>query len=339
MTPETVTVVVCTYNRAASLRRALDSLVVQETGGAFLYEILVVDDGSTDDTHAVVQEAAAAAGVPVRYVREECGRGVAGARNRGIAEADSDWIAFCDDDQLAAKDWLENLLAAASQTGASCVGGPIGLDLPAGQEAQLGPVCRTILGEHVFADEPIVFRGRELPSSGNLLVARRVFETVERFDTTLSSGEDADLLVRVRDAGYEIRNAPKAMMYHTVLPHRLEAAYFRWVSRRWGVNFARIDYKARGPLVTWILAKVRIAQALLVNMPLLLLARLRGDRAAALDRRCLVWRAEGYVRKAVQLIAPRLFPQRDFLEQLAFRKEREVFAPESESTERETGSS
>ena len=51
-----ITIVLATYNRAPMLRKALESLVQQETGGKFSYDILVVDDGSTDDTAAVVRE-------------------------------------------------------------------------------------------------------------------------------------------------------------------------------------------------------------------------------------------------------------------------------------------
>ena len=93
-----ISVVICTYNRASMLRLALDALVGQETGGAFTYEIVAVDDGSTDDTPAVIAEFAGNASVAVRRVAGG-GQGVAHARNRGAEEARGGWVAYTDDDQ------------------------------------------------------------------------------------------------------------------------------------------------------------------------------------------------------------------------------------------------
>jgi len=133
-----VSVVVCTYNRARLLAEALASLVRQQTGDRFQYEVLVVDNGSTDETPQVVAEAArlpAAAGgrssgpQSVRWVREPR-PGVAAARNCGVGNARGRWIAFFDDDQIAEPDWLAHLVEVARRTGAACVGGTVRLQLP-----------------------------------------------------------------------------------------------------------------------------------------------------------------------------------------------------------------
>ena len=78
-----VTVIVCTYNRSGMLRRALESLVGQKVPRSLSYEILVVDDGSTDNTKAIVEEMSAQPHVSIRYVLAE-GEGIASARNRGL---------------------------------------------------------------------------------------------------------------------------------------------------------------------------------------------------------------------------------------------------------------
>src|SRR2546421_689464 len=107
--PLDVSVVVCTYNRAALLRDALASLGVLQTDGRFRYEILVVDNASSDETPAVIEEEAARSPVPMRGVRE-ARPGVACARNRGVQETAAPWIAFFDDDQIADPGWLAELL-------------------------------------------------------------------------------------------------------------------------------------------------------------------------------------------------------------------------------------
>src|SRR3989337_795696 len=81
-----------TYNRARFIAEAVESILEQTLPPI---QVLIIDDGSTDDT----SELCAAFGEPVSYLRRE-NRGVAGARNAGIAAAEGDWIAFCDSDDL-----------------------------------------------------------------------------------------------------------------------------------------------------------------------------------------------------------------------------------------------
>lgn len=94
MSPD-ASVVIPTYNRARFIGPCLDSLLAQDYP-AERYEIIVVDDGSTDDTESVVRERA-----EVRYLRQERTLGPGAARNRGIAEARGDIVIFTDSDALA----------------------------------------------------------------------------------------------------------------------------------------------------------------------------------------------------------------------------------------------
>jgi glycosyltransferase involved in cell wall biosynthesis len=119
-----VSVVVPTHNRSGLLAQTLRSVLWQR--GVDL-EVLVVDDGSTDDTAAVV---AALNDPRVRLLRHGTPRGVSAARNRGVAAAGGRWLAFCDDDDLWAPDKLARQLAAAQATGRSWVyAGEVHIDL------------------------------------------------------------------------------------------------------------------------------------------------------------------------------------------------------------------
>ena len=118
----TITVVVCTRNRADRIAVALDSLGRLETDGAFRFDVLVVDNGSTDDTAAIVERIASGFPVTLRRIFEEQ-PGVGRARNRGVAESRGEWIAFFDDDQAADPRWLAELVALAERKQARCVGG------------------------------------------------------------------------------------------------------------------------------------------------------------------------------------------------------------------------
>ena len=110
MAPE-VSVVVPTHDRSRLLALTLRSILGQR--GVDL-EVIVVDDGSTDDTAEVV---AGLGDDRVRLLRHDTPQGVAAARNYGIAEAAGGWLAFCDDDDLWAPDKLARQLHAARETG------------------------------------------------------------------------------------------------------------------------------------------------------------------------------------------------------------------------------
>lgn len=98
----TVSVIIPTYNRRESLRRALDTVLVQEgLDWTFRAEVLVVDDGSTDGTPDVVR-----AYDKVQYLRHDVNRGPSAARNTGVAAATGEYVAFLDDDDL----WLPHKL-------------------------------------------------------------------------------------------------------------------------------------------------------------------------------------------------------------------------------------
>jgi len=332
MTQPLISVVICTYDRAQTLRRALDSVIGQDTGGGFSYEIVVVDDGSTDNTGEVVAEAAARAAVPVRCVREGRGRGIAVARNTGVTQASGEWMAFFDDDQLAPPNWIKDLLATALDQDARCVGGPRTLDLTPEQLAVLGPIRRALLGEELYPERPMMFEGKRLPTTGNLLIHREVFDTVSLFDTSMAfSGEDSDFLHRAQAAGFAAWTAPRAVVKHIIPDYRLTPDYFRWVSRRWGANFAKMDCKKRGKGKTLVLSVGRIGQAVLVTMPALVLTLLRRDQPRLGDLRCRLWRTQAHVRQTLQLLAPTLFAQRRFFAQLEFRKERQAFASDTDA--------
>lgn len=327
MTVETIdaSIVICTYNRAALLRDALASLVAQQTDGRFRYEVVVIDNASTDDTPAVIEDAGRTAPVPFRGVRE-AKPGVAAARNRGIAEARGEWVAFFDDDQVADPRWLAELVGFARDRGVRCVGGANRLLLPPGAPAELPPVCRALLGEPVDWPDPRRYDGPETPGAGNLLLHRSVFEQVGRFDESLrEAGEDTDLLGRIRAAGIEAWYTPLAVMHHVVPAYRATAAYFRWKAQINGGHVARKDHRRFGRALLVPLLAARLGQAAAVRAPRLLWSRLRGDAAAALGARCALWRTEGYARFALNLLAPRLFPQRAFFDRVEFRGERELF--------------
>lgn len=320
-----VSVIVPTYNRHEMLRNALRSLTLQETGNEFSYEIVVVDNGSTEPTMALVAEAAASSPVALRYVREEVG-GYSVALNRCVRESRGIWVALFDDDQLADPDWLEELLSAASITNAKVVGGSIRLQLPTGTTA-LTPLCRGLLGEYVSDGTAHIWRpGVEVPYGGNVLIAREVFRSVGLFDTSMTLGGcDTDLVERALALGAIVSIAPAAVVRHVIPPYRVTPGYFRWTSMRSGCNLAHRDYKRFGctKMISSFVANT--AKAMLVNLPVLIFSVLTRNATESVHRKCLIWRAVGYARATASLATRRSFEDGLFISRLEFRKERATF--------------
>jgi glycosyltransferase involved in cell wall biosynthesis len=324
MTRPLVTVVVCTYNRADFLKPALASLVAQQTGGAFDFEVLVVNNASTDGTGDVIADACRHAGGSIRHV-DEPAPGISICRNRGIAEARGSWIAFFDDDQLADPHWLAQLMVTAERESAPCVAGGRDLALPENSRRALAPFCRVLLGEDSGGPVSASRYGKKAaPNTGNLLIHRTVFEKVGAFNPSLTSGEDSDLHRRMLAAAIPVWYNPAALVQHIIPPHRLEDAYFLWASTRHGWNRARWERERLGWPRRVANPVARLLQAGLVFLPRLAWGRLRGDREQVLETRCLLARALGYLRGAAHWNLSPWFAQPSMADRLEFRSERQL---------------
>ena len=319
-----VSIVVCTFNRAPLLRRALDSLARQQTQGRFTYEIVVVDNASTDDTPRVIAAAAQAHAVAIRSVRETR-KGIAIARNRAIQESRGAWIAFHDDDQWAEPDWLGELMALAEKKNCLCVGGAVQLELPATNTRRLSPVCRGLLGEKTKITTEFRYNRQTGPGTNNWMIARTVFDEVGLFDEQLcsSGGEDADLYRRISAAGYACWYTPRAVVHHIIPEQRLEDQYMRWTALRQGGHVALREFYQWGRWKMPGIVAARLGQALLIYGPRYLAARVGRDAEKTLGARCLLWRSEGYLRYALKYLLPKLCRQRAFSSAMDFRAGRQ----------------
>ena len=124
MNPLKISVVICTYNRSESLKRTLTSVGEMTGMEPGVWELLIVDNNSNDDTRVVVEKFIGTLKVDCRYVFE-AKPGLSNARNRGIREARGESIAFTDDDVLVDPDWLRNVLGEFENADVACIGGKI----------------------------------------------------------------------------------------------------------------------------------------------------------------------------------------------------------------------
>ncbi|HEU0131826.1 MAG TPA: glycosyltransferase family A protein [Mycobacteriales bacterium] len=213
MTAPFVSVLVPTYNRAHLLDPALDSLLAQ-TYPHDAYEVVVVSDGSTDDTDAVLRRRLAARrpGDPELVFAPIPHGGLNTARNAALRTARGELLCFVDDDVLAPPGWLAALVAGyLAYPDAGAFGGPIRLDLerPAPRSCGREELGETVLDAGTEVCEPSVLYG------SNLAVTRAAVELVGPFDVTLpSSGDEEEWLRRLRAAGRRVLYLPDAEVRH-----------------------------------------------------------------------------------------------------------------------------
>jgi glycosyltransferase involved in cell wall biosynthesis len=209
----TVTAIVPTFNRAASLGDTLRALAAQDYPAA-LFEIVVVDNSSTDNTEDVVESVRRASPVPVRYFRKE-NRGPAVSRNYAIARSSGEVLAFTDSDCQMPADWIRTGIANLRE-GVGFVAGPV---LPINHPDRI---------PSFFAHQ--IDHGREdfIYATANVFYRRNIIETLGGFNETFGAypwgtpvgGEDTDLAWRVKRAGFGSVFVPENAVYHeaTTLP-------------------------------------------------------------------------------------------------------------------------
>jgi len=285
------TVAICTYNRADLLAGALESVLYQE-GDSGLYEILVVDNRSTDHTRAVV-EAAMQRDARVRYVHEET-QGIAAARNRAWQEGRGQYIAYLDDDGKASTNWLAVAARVIQQHAPDVFGGPFYAFFNTAPPAWF----REAYGSWEMGGLACELRDEQYLCAGNLVVRRAVFEALGGFDpcfghagAKLAYGEEVDFVrqVRMRLPGARIRYEPELRVSHLVRPEKYSLA---WQMRN---HFIEGGYRYRA--FTGGQGRVGLRHALgFVGLPILVLLE-AGPGVALRSRRRYPYWQNYYVEK------------------------------------------
>lgn len=236
ITEPLITVAICTHNRARSLERTLRRLAAVPHPAAGSWEVVVVDNASSDSTSSLLSSLAPT--LPLRWVTEPT-LGLSAARNRAIIESRGRWIAWTDDDVLVSDQWLAEYHRVLSGPDApDVVGGPV-RPLPDDEPVDFVAEALRVYPQ-VYA---VVDLGREegplwpghVPYGANMVI-RRDLLLQRGFDPDLGSsggvhllGEDTVVLDELLAAGATGRWLPKAAVDHCLPTERLNPAYVeRW---------------------------------------------------------------------------------------------------------------
>jgi glycosyltransferase involved in cell wall biosynthesis len=236
MTQPLISAIICTHNRAGYLGAAIASLVGQTYPHR---EVIVVDNGSTDGTRAVV--APYLDDPTVTYVYEAT-LGLSTARNRGAAIARGEILAYLDDDAEASPQWLAALAAGfADRPQAAIAGGYVGLQWPPGvvPPGWLSPTLAESLGAYdLGTDLRLITNPGQTPRGLNYAVRKAFLDSVGGFDPKLGrvgknllSNEELHLTELALGRGLEVLYLPKARVVHNVALERLRPGWF--LRRSW----------------------------------------------------------------------------------------------------------
>lgn len=236
-----VSVIVCSRNRADSLRRVLEALA--RSPAADDVEVIAVDNGSTDHTERVVAEVTAGASVRVRYLREPR-HGKAFALNRGVASAQGDLLCFTDDDVTLHGGWLRAFREAFRDP--ACLGAA-GRILPE-FDGDPPPWLPDAFPFPFRYDFGVTAGEARAPAFGaNMAYRRRAFERFGTFREDLGPtsanpiglGEDSEFCRRLMQAGELVRYVPEALVHHPVSRQQATKGFLRAWHFRLGRAMAR----------------------------------------------------------------------------------------------------
>lgn len=240
------TVIIPTYNGAQRLPAVLDCLAWQLGTRGIVWEVIVVDNNSSDATAQVVRDYQAQWSLdrPLRYVLE-LRQGAGNARNRGIREANSSLVGFLDDDNLPGLTWV----AAAYQFGqahpkagvyGSRIQGEFETPPPLGFDRISALLALTERGSEPL---PYVPEKKVLPPGAGLVVRRQAWLDNVPTDLVLTqkigkreAGEDLEVVLHIQKAGWQVWYNPHMRVFHRIPSHRLTRQYLKTLCRGIGLS-------------------------------------------------------------------------------------------------------
>ncbi|OHB63554.1 MAG: hypothetical protein A2Y77_03435, partial [Planctomycetes bacterium RBG_13_62_9] len=227
-----ISVIVSTRNRAELLRSCLEALGRQNGIAPDAYEIIVVDNGSSDNTEQVV-ETIRQRRPQIEYLYEEK-LGLSIARNTGARQAKGGIICFTDDDAIASFDYVVAILSAFDDPSVACVGGKVVALWPGGGPPDwFSPAYANVVAQTSFGGTARRMNKGEFPYGCNIALRKDVFEALGGFDENLGKkganniwGEEIDLCHKLQSRGFRFFYNPRALVSHVVGRNRATQHYF-----------------------------------------------------------------------------------------------------------------
>ena len=229
-----ISIIICTYNREKYIRPLLESIVKNDYPTTD-YEIVLVDNNCTDNTHGVCEQFAAAhKEVAFRYVIEP-EQGLSAARNKGIKEAKGDIIIYVDDDALVDTDYIRQYAEHfATYPETMAAGGPIEPLYETKEPSWMSPYTKALLTAWMnYGNQVREYPNGRYPGGGNAAYRKEVFDKVGLFNTELGrkgnlllASEEKDIFDKMKVLGMKVLYLPTPVLHHCIPQAKLEEDYF-----------------------------------------------------------------------------------------------------------------
>lgn len=229
-----LSLIIATYNRAQSLLRTLRS-VVSQSAVPELWECIVVNNNSTDNTAEVFAcFAAENQGFDLRMVTETK-QGLSNARNAGITASKGEYVAIVDDDETLESSYIESYIEFFdSFPTAMAAGGAVRAEYESHRPRWMSHYTERMIANPIDLDVVVtLFPSSRVPAGGNMAFRREIFDRVGLFNPRLGrngqsliGGEENDLFARLRAAGELLYFVPNAAIYHHIPDAKLTDEYF-----------------------------------------------------------------------------------------------------------------
>ncbi len=246
-----ISAVICTYNRDKFIGKSLECLAQQSLGKA-LYEIIIVDNNSTDNTASIANSFIAShPEMNVRYVFEN-NKGLSFARNRGMQEAQGEILTYVDDDAEAVPHFLESIYHFLKEKPeVAGIGGKVTPVYPDGSEPSwMNKYLAGFVGRVDFGTEHLPFdKKMKYPAGCNMTYRKEILQRAGGFNNKLTfRSDDKYIFYQVSKISSNIYYLPKAMVYHNIDQHRLTFENFKRLYLKTG-NEEKIRIRSEGSFI------------------------------------------------------------------------------------------
>ena len=238
-----LSIIISTYNNAQSLVRTLASVAEQEAEKS-MWECVVVNNASTDNTEALFQEFASQhQELNLRLVNEPK-QGLSYARNCGIAESKGDILVFIDDDETVNREFVSAYIDIFDNHGAFVGAGAVVPRYDSARPKWMSYYTEKMIANPInLGNEVVTITSKTTPAGGNMAFNREIFNLYGGFNTALGrkgeallGGEENDMFDRVRSLGERVFYAPNAVVYHHIADKKLTPDYFDKLAYGVGVS-------------------------------------------------------------------------------------------------------
>jgi glycosyltransferase involved in cell wall biosynthesis len=229
----TLSIIICSYNRASYISDALTSLYGQSSG-LDDFEVIIVDNNSIDNTKEVYAQWRQTNTNGQFSFISETKQGASFARNTGAAIAKGEWVCFMDDDAVATTDYVKNIIKhIQDQPFIVGFGGRIIPKYIPGEPKWMSYYVSSLVGNFDYAPTACAFENGKYPLESNMIVKKSVYDQIGGFNVNLPGvvgtlrigGEGKELFYKIIALGHTIYYDPSICVHHVVEVKKLTSEY------------------------------------------------------------------------------------------------------------------